>query len=96
MSSQVEAAQQLLGLASEVPSASVRIKALAHIWVAVVALDLNTRAARRAGEPGQPAVELRLVLSDPHVAQTVSATTSGRLFAELCKSRSPQSLLLGL
>lgn len=81
--SQVEAAKQLLALAGSVSSAGTRIEAVAHIWVAVVGLDLRTRAARRGGEPGQPAVELRAVLSDPAVSELVSASNAGTFLTPL-------------
>jgi hypothetical protein len=62
---------------AKIPSAAARTQAQAHIWGAVVDLDLATRAARRCGEKGPPAVELRNSLTHPFVLDCVSAKDVG-------------------
>ena len=62
-----------------IPLASARCSAQAHIWGAVIDLDLATRLARRSGEKGPPASELRSVLSDTFVIEIVTAKEDGEL-----------------
>ena len=73
----LDASKKALGLAGGVASAKARIEVLARTWAAVVGLDLGTRAARRAGEAGPPAVELQVMLSHPQLAEVITATGSG-------------------
>ena len=74
---QLELATELLPLMVAVPSAAARCTAQAHIWSALVDLDLATRAARRAGERGPPASELKNTLTDTFVLKTIAAKENG-------------------
>ena len=62
-----------------VPLAAPRCSAQAHLWGAVIDLDLATRLARRSGEKGPPASELRSLLTDTFVVEAVAAKENGKL-----------------
>lgn len=76
-SGQLELAGELVPMLAKIPSAAARSQAQSHIWGAMVDLDLATRAARRCGEKGPPAVELRNSLTHPFVLDCVSAKDLG-------------------
>lgn len=63
----------MLPMMLTVPSAAARCTAHGHLWAAVIELDLATRLARRSGEKGPPASELRSVLTDAFVVETITA-----------------------
>ena len=62
-----------------VPLAAARCSAQAHLWGAIIDLDLATRLARRSGEKGPPASELRSLLTETFVVETVAAKENGEL-----------------
>ena len=68
---------ELLPLVAKIPSAAARCKAQAKLWGAIVDLDLETRQARRSGEKGPPASELRTALTNPFVLAVITATEAG-------------------
>ena len=76
---QLELAAELLPMILKVPLAEPRCSAQAHLWGAVIDLDLATRLARRSGEKGPPASELRSLLTDTFVVETVAAKENGEL-----------------
>lgn len=84
-SGQLELAGEVVPLLAKIPSAEARTQAQAHVWGAVVELDLATRAARRCGEKGIPAVELRNTLTHPFVLDCISAKNEGRASLHSCR-----------
>ena len=59
------------------PSAQARCEALAQIWAAAVASDLETRRAVRTRQKTLPGAELKQLLSDAFVMEIVSGSAEG-------------------
>ena len=76
---QLQLARELFPMVAAVPSAAERTMALGHIWGAVLEQDMATRHARRTGQPGPPATELRSSLSDSFLMDVISAAELGEL-----------------
>lgn len=74
---QLELARELMPVVARAPSAAARTAALAHVWGAVVRLDLATQQARRAGDRAETVSELRMTLTEPFVVAVISATDQG-------------------
>ena len=70
---------QLLPMVAQLPSAQTRCKALARIWAAAVASDLETRRAVRTRQKTLPGAELKQLLSDAFVMEIVSGSAEGAL-----------------
>ena len=68
---------QLLPMVAQLPSAQARCKALARIWAAAVASDLETRRAVRTRQKTLPGAELKQLLSDAFVMEIVSGSAEG-------------------
>ena len=68
---------QLLPMVAQLPSAQARCKALARIWAAAVASDLETRRAVRTRQKTLPGAELKQLLSDAFVMEVVSGSAEG-------------------
>ena len=68
---------QLLPMVAQLPSAHARCQALARIWAAAVASDLETRRAVRTRQKTLPGAELKQLLSDAFVKDVVSGTAEG-------------------
>ena len=68
---------QLLPMVAQLPSAQARCEALAQIWAAAVATDLETRRAVRTRQKTLPGAELKQLLSDAFVMEIVSGSAEG-------------------
>ena len=68
---------QLLPMVAQLPSAQARCTALARIWAAAVASDLETRRAVRTRQKTLPGAELKQLLSDAFVKEVVSGSAEG-------------------
>jgi hypothetical protein len=74
---------QLLPMVAQLPAAQVRCKALARLWAAAVASDLETRRAVRTRQKMLPGAELKQLLSDSFVMEVVSGSSEGEDCLEL-------------
>lgn len=64
-------------MVAQLPSAQARCQALARIWAAAVASDLETRRAVRTRQKTLPGAELKQLLSDAFVKEAVSGSAEG-------------------
>ena len=64
-------------MAAQLPSAQARCRALARIWAAAVASDLETRRAVRTRQKTLPGAELKQLLSDSFVMEVISGSPEG-------------------
>lgn len=67
-------------MVAQLPSAQARCGALARIWAAAVASDLDTRRAVRARQKTLPGAELKLLLSDAFAMEVISGAAEGAFF----------------
>lgn len=74
---QLQLASQIMPMIATIPSAAERTACLAHVWGAIVELDLATRRAERAGDKAGPANELRRTLTEPFLLGVISASEIG-------------------
>ena len=74
---QLELVTELMPMIVTIPSAAARCTAQAHVWGAVIDLDLATQQARRSGEKGPPANDLKGILMDSFIVETITAKESG-------------------
>ena len=74
---------QLLPMIAQLPAAQVRCEALACLWAAAVASDLETRRAVRTRQKTLPGAELKQLLSDSFVMEVVSGSNEGEDRLEL-------------
>jgi hypothetical protein len=65
-------------MVAQLPSAAGRCSALARVWWAAVAADLDTRRAMRMRQRTLPSAELKQLLSDSFVMEVVSGVGTGR------------------
>ena len=69
---------QLLPMVAQLPSAQARCNALARIWAAAVASDLETRRAVRTRQKTLPGAELKQLLSDTFAMEVISGSSKGQ------------------
>ena len=69
---------QLLPMVAQLPSAQARCDALARIWAAAVASDLETRRAVRTRQKTLPGAELKQLLSDTFAMEVISGSSEGQ------------------
>lgn len=69
---------QLLPMVAQLPSAQARCNALARIWSAAVASDLDTRRAVRTRQKTLPGAELKQLLSDTFAMEVISGSSEGQ------------------
>ena len=69
---------QLLPMVAQLPSAQARCDALARIWAAAVASDLETRRAVRTRQKTLPGAELKQLLSDTFAMEVISGSSEGK------------------
>lgn len=74
---QFQLLRQLLPMVAQLPSAADRCRALARIWAAAVAADLDTRRAVRTRQQTLPSAELKQLLSDVFIMEVVSGAGAG-------------------
>ncbi len=71
---QVQLIKQLMPMIAALPEAVGRVAALAAVWRAGLDVDLGTRRAGRVGDRLLPAAELKALLTDAFVLETISDT----------------------
>ncbi|KAK9845774.1 hypothetical protein WJX81_002133 [Elliptochloris bilobata] len=69
--------RQLPPLAAALSAAGDRVAALARVWAAAVALDLDARRGARLRDRSAPATELKALLTEPFVAAVISGASAG-------------------
>lgn len=68
---QFQLLRQLPPMVAQLPAAAGRCAALARIWAAAVAADLDTRRAVRTRQRTLPSTELRQLLSDTFLMDVI-------------------------
>ncbi len=76
---QFQLLRQLPPMVAQLPAAAGRCAALARIWAAGVAADLETRRAVRTRQRTLPSTELRQLLSDSFLMEVIGGLDSGGL-----------------
>lgn len=76
---QFQLLRQLPPMVAQLPGAAARCAALAHIWAAAVAADLDTRRAVRTRQRTLPSTELRQLLSDATLMEVIGGLDSGTI-----------------
>ncbi|BDA45077.1 Protein TPLATE [Coccomyxa sp. Obi] len=74
---QFQLLRQLPPMVAQLPGAAARCAALARIWAAAVAADLDTRRAVRTRQRTLPSTELRQLLSDATLMEVIGGLDSG-------------------